>query len=191
MRKLVFDIETKNLFEEVGKADPALLDISIVCVWDSETDQYTSYLEEELPKLWPLIEKTEMLIGYNSDHFDIPLLDKYYPGDLKKIKSLDLLKEIRASIGRRVKLDSVAEATLGVGKNGHGLEAVRLWREGNITKLREYCINDVKITKEVYEYAIENHKLFYRDVGAPREIKLDTSAWENDEGHSMTFTLPF
>ncbi len=191
MRKLVFDIETKNLFEEVGKADPALLDISIVCVWDSETDQYTSYLEEELPKLWPLIEKTEMLIGYNSDHFDIPLLDKYYPGDLKKIKSLDLLKEIRASIGRRVKLDSVAEATLGVGKNGHGLEAVRLWREGNITKLREYCLNDVKITKDVYEYAVKNNKLFYRDVGAPREIKLDTSTWENDEGHSMTFTLPF
>ena len=92
MRKIVFDIETKNLFQDVGKNDPVLLDLSLVGVYDGDTDEYSSYLEEELPKLWPLIEKADMLIGYNSDHFDIPLLNKYYPGELTHIKSLDIMK---------------------------------------------------------------------------------------------------
>lgn len=105
MRKIVFDIETKNFFSDVGKNDPALLDIALVGVYDSETDSYSSYVEEELVKLWPIIERSDMLIGFNSDHFDIPLLNKYYPGDLTKIKSLDILKEIKDSYGRRMRLD--------------------------------------------------------------------------------------
>src|SRR3989344_3979345 len=104
MRKIVFDIETKNFFPDVGKNDPSLLDISIVAIYDSENDSYSSYLEEELPKLWPILERADMLIGFNSDHFDIPLLNKYYPGDLTKIKSLDILKEIKNTYGRRMRL---------------------------------------------------------------------------------------
>ena len=87
MRKIVFDIETKNFFQDVGKNDPALLDIALVAIHDSLTDSYSSYLEEELPKLWPIIERADMLIGFNSDHFDIPLLNKHYPGDLTKIRN--------------------------------------------------------------------------------------------------------
>jgi DEAD/DEAH box helicase domain-containing protein len=191
MKKIVFDIETKNLFSDVGKADPALLDIAIVCIWDSETDQYSSYLEEELPKLWPILEGADMLIGYNSDHFDIPLLDKYYPGDLTKIKSLDILKEIKNSLGRRLKLDSIAEATLGEGKSADGLQSIQWWREGKIDKVREYCIHDVKITKEVYDFAKKHNKLYFKDLGAKREIPLDTSKWEEESDSAMTFTLPF
>ena len=129
MRKIVFDIETSNTFQDIGKADPALLDLSVICVHDSDTDKYTSYVQEELTNLWPLLEKADMLIGYNSDHFDIPLLNKYYPGDLTQIKSLDLLKEIKNSLGRRLKLDSVAEATLGKKKIGHGLDAIVWWEK--------------------------------------------------------------
>ena len=51
MRKVVFDIETKNFFQDVGKNDPSLLDIALVGIYDSETDSYTSYLENELNKL--------------------------------------------------------------------------------------------------------------------------------------------
>src|SRR3989344_1706676 len=138
MRKVVFDIETKNIFQDVGKNDPSLLDLSLIGIHDSKTDEYSSYLEEDLPKLWPIIEQADLLIGYNCDHFDIPLLNKYYQGDLKKIKSLDLLKEIKNVLGRRLKLDSVAEATLGVGKSGNGLDAITWWKNGEIDKIRKY-----------------------------------------------------
>ncbi|MBI2065729.1 MAG: hypothetical protein HYT68_01530 [Candidatus Zambryskibacteria bacterium] len=112
MRKIVFDTETKNFFPDVGKHDPALLDIALVAIYDSETDSYSSYLEEEFNRLWPLLEHADMLIGFTSDHFDIPLLNKYYPGDLTKIKSLDILTEIKKSYGRRMRLEQLAEGTL-------------------------------------------------------------------------------
>ncbi|MCH8187255.1 MAG: ribonuclease H-like domain-containing protein, partial [Proteobacteria bacterium] len=170
---------------------PLTLDLSVVCIYDSETDSYDTFFEEELPRLWPILEKTDMLIGYNSDHFDIPLLNKYYPGDLMHIKSLDLLKEIKQSLGKRLKLDSIAKATLGKGKSAHGLQAVEWWKNGEVEKVKQYCLEDVKITKELYDYAKEHGILKYRDFDQIREVKLDTSAWEQQEKSSLTHTLPF
>ena len=191
MRKIVFDIETSNQFSDVGSSDPAALDISVVCIHDSETDEYSSYLQDDLPKLWQIIERADMLIGFNSDHFDVPLLNKYYPGDLTHIKSLDLLKEIHKSLGRRIKLDTIAEATLGEKKSGHGLQAIQWWRNGEYQKVIDYCIQDVKVTKEVYDFAVKNGKVQYKDLGKIKDIPLDTSTWENKEDAAMTHTLPF
>jgi DEAD/DEAH box helicase domain-containing protein len=191
MRKIFFDIETRNTFQEAGTNDPADLDISVVCIYDSETEQSSSYLQEELPKLWPILEKADLLIGYNSEHFDMPLLNKYYAGDLSKIKHVDLLKEIKASLGRRIKLDDVADATLGRKKIAHGLEAIEWWKSGEINKIIKYCIEDVMITKAVYDYAMKHKKLKYKEFGKLKDITLDPTNWETKEDVSMTFSLPF
>ena len=182
MRAITFDIETSNIFQDVNSTDSRDLDLSVVCIHDSETNQYLSFTQEELHKLWPIIESSDMLIGYNSDHFDIPLLNKYYAGDLNKIKSLDILAEIRKSIGRRVKLDDVAQATLGSSKSADGLQAVRWWREGKKQEVIDYCIQDVKVTREVYDYAINNSHLKCTKGNEVIEIPLDTSSWEEKEG---------
>jgi len=192
LNKVVFDIETSNIFDEVGSNDPTKLDISVVGVYDSSTNEYSAFEVEEFEKMWPIFENADMLIGYNSNHFDIPLLNKYYPGDLTKIKSLDLLVEIKNSFGRRLRLETVAQATLGEGKSGHGLEATKWWKEGKKDLVKKYCLDDVRITKEVYEYARKNKEIKYIDFGEERIIKLDTSHWENGEDTgAMTHTLPF
>ena len=158
----------------------------------SRTDTYQSFTEEKFSKLWPILEQADILIGYNSDHFDIPLLNKYYPGDLTKIKSLDIMREIRAVLGRRIKLDYVAAGTLGRNKISHGLEAVRWWKEGKVAEIIKYCEEDVHITKDIYDYALKNNKLLYKENGGPvQEIKLDTKNWERIEHSTMTYTLPF
>lgn len=194
MRRITFDIETKNFFQDVGSNDPTALDISVVCIHDSLDDSYKSFLEADFPKLWPILEKADALVTWNGDHFDIPLLNKYYNGDLTKIRSIDLMKEVRNSIGRRLKLDTVAEATLGINKTGNGFDAVNWWNTGEIDKIIKYCMDDVKITKDVYDYAVKHGKLKYKDLGVGgtvREIKLDTSTWEKEPNHALTFTLPF
>ena len=192
INKVVFDIETSNIFDDVGSNDSTKLDISIVSAYESSTDTYESYSVPELTKLWPIIERADMLIGYNSDHFDIPLLNKYYPGDLTKIKSLDILVEIRNSLGRRLRLDTIAEATLGINKSGHGLQAVQWWKEGKEDLVRKYCTDDVKITKEVYDYALKNKELKYKDFGEIRTIKLDVKDWEKiPKPAVLTHTMPF
>ena len=191
MRKIFFDIETRNIFDDVGKADPTLLDIALVGVYDSETNEYTSYLQEDLPKLWPLLESADMLVTFNGDHFDIPLLNKYYAGDLTRIKSLDLLVEVKQALGRRIGLGNIAEATIKAGKSANGLEAVKWWKEGKIDLIREYCLQDVKVTKEVYEYALKNGKLKYKEGTEIKELLLDTKNWEKKEDSALTFSLPF
>ena len=204
MRKITFDIETKNTFQDAGSNDPVDLDISVVCIHDSgdaekgiaptgDDDGFSSFLEADFPKLWPLIEQADMLISFNGDHFDIPLLNKYYPGDLSKIKSLDLMVEVKNSLGRRIKLDTLAEATLGKKKTGHGLDAIVWWRKGEIDKIIKYCIEDVRITKELYEYAQKNGHLKYKDIvtNTVKDIKLNPANWEVKNDHTMTFTLPF
>ncbi|MBU6388292.1 ribonuclease H-like domain-containing protein [Patescibacteria group bacterium] len=177
MRYLVFDIETANAFPSLARADIEQLDLALVGVYDSQTDAYSSYIKEELPRLWPLIERADLLIGFNSDTFDIPLLNRYYPGNLSSVQSLDLLSEVAKALGRRIRLQSLAEATLGKGKKGSGLQAVAWWQEGLVDKVREYCIEDVRLTKELYEYALAHGVLKYKDLLDIRDIKLDTSQW--------------
>ena len=190
MRIITFDIETANWLGE-GRSEPSDLQIAIVCIHDSATDTYDSFLEADLPRLWKTLEETDVLVGYNSDHFDIPLLNKYYPGDLTKIKSIDLMAEIHATLGRRVRLDAVADGTLGKKKSGHGGQSLVWWRNGEIEKVRKYCIKDVELTKELYEYALTNSSLKYKELGTTREVKLDTSKWLASGGGAMTYTLGF
>lgn len=192
MNPIVFDIETKNTFQDVGTKDPALLDISIVAIYNPETDEYISYTEDELKNLWSIIEKADALVGFNSDHFDIPLLNRYYPGNLFQVKSIDLMKTIQNSLGRRIGLDAVAQATLGTGKTAHGLQAIKWWRDGEIDKIRKYCIDDVKVTKQLFEYMKENKKIKYKDLsGKIIEIDVDISDWGKKEDSGLTHILPF
>ncbi|MEK7133528.1 MAG: ribonuclease H-like domain-containing protein [Patescibacteria group bacterium] len=189
MRTVVFDIETANWMSDTGTSDPADLTIAIVGAYDSGTDSYSSYLEHELHQLWNILERTDVLVGYNSDHFDIPLLNKYYPGDLTRIKSIDLMKEVYTSLGRRLKLDTIAEATLGEKKSASGSQSLQWWRAGEIEKVRAYCLKDVEITKKIFDHALQNGSIKYKDLGKVREVKLDTKNWLAKSGGAMTYTL--
>jgi DEAD/DEAH box helicase domain-containing protein len=191
MRYIIFDLETQNTFQDVGSTDSTALDISVGTFYDSETNKYLTVTVDELQSVWPLLEKADALVGYNSNHFDIPLLNKYYPGDLAQIKSIDLLEEIRKSLGRRLRLDSVAEATVGAKKSGHGLQAVRWWREGKIDEIKKYCEQDVKVTKKVFDYALKNGHVKFKDGSRKREIPLDISTWGIKEEAAMTHSLLF
>jgi DEAD/DEAH box helicase domain-containing protein len=191
MRYIIFDLETQNIFQDVGSSDPTALDISVATLYDSETEKYTTVTVDEIDTLWPIIEKADALVGYNSNHFDIPLLNKYYPGDLTEIKSIDLLEDIKNSLGRRLRLDSVAQATIGAKKSADGLQAVRWWREGNIKDIKKYCEQDVKVTKEIFEYARKNGHVKFKDGHRKKEIPLDTSHWEEKEDSAITHSLQF
>ncbi len=191
MRYIVFDLETQNIFQDVGSNDATALDISVATVYDSIEDMYTTVTIDELHLLWPIIEKADALVGYNSNHFDIPLLNKYYPGDLTHIKSIDILESIRESLGRRLRLDSIAQATIGAKKSADGLQAVRWWREGKIDEIKKYCEQDVKVTKKIFEYALAHGHVKFKDGYRKKEIPLDISTWTDKEDSSMTHSLPF
>ncbi len=191
MNYVIFDLETQNIFQDVGSTDPTALAISVATFYEPATDTYTTLTIDELAQAWPIVERADALVGYNSNHFDIPLLNKYYPGDLTQIKSIDLLEYIRASLGRRLRLDDVAKATVGAKKSADGLQAVRWWREGKVKEIKKYCEQDVKVTKQIFDYILEHGHILYKDGVRKQQVPIDTSAWHEKEESAMTHSLLF
>jgi hypothetical protein len=63
------------------------------------------------------------------------------------------------------------------------------WKQGKYNDVIEYCIEDVRITKDVYDYAVKNNLLKVKDGGVIKDIKLDTSKWDDKNRSAMTHTL--
>jgi DEAD/DEAH box helicase domain-containing protein len=189
-KEVVLDIETRNTFQDVGAYNPALLEVSLVGVYFYETDTFESFLKEDLPKLWPRLERADRIIGYNLIGFDYPCLQTSYTGDIMKLPTVDLLVEIEKKLGFRIKLDDVAQATLGVGKSGHGLMAVEYWRKGEIDKLREYCLQDVRVTRDVYDHALQQGEVSYMDrMGQKQTILLPIEPVQAAEKPAINLSL--
>ncbi|MBI4212072.1 MAG: ribonuclease H-like domain-containing protein [Deltaproteobacteria bacterium] len=159
---VVFDLETKNAFDDVGgKHALDKLGISVLGAFDYVNGKYTIYEEAELGVFFDRLQSRPLLVGFNNRKFDTPVLQSYSKFDLKALPQLDLLEEMVKTLGHRVSLDSVASATLGKGKTGDGLDAIRYYRSGEFDKLKKYCLEDVKITRQVYEFGAEKKELFY------------------------------
>jgi len=188
--EVVLDIETSNSFADVGKYDPSLLKVSLVVIYSYATDKYESFLEPDLPKLWRHLEGADRIIGYNLFGFDYRVLNTYYPGDLSKFPTLDIMLEIEKVLGFRLKLDDVAHGSLGTGKSGNGLQAIEFFRRGEIDKLKEYCQQDVKVTKEVYEYGLENKAIKFKDR-AGRLVPVVVDFEPLQEKAAINLTMPF
>ncbi|MBP9864310.1 ribonuclease H-like domain-containing protein [Patescibacteria group bacterium] len=189
-REIVLDIETQNTFQDVGSYNAALLKISLIGVYFYETDTFETFLEADFPKLWPRLERADRVIGYNLFGFDYPCMQTYYSGDFRKIPTVDLMLEIEKRIGFKVKLDDVAHATLGVGKSGHGLQAVEFWKNGEIEKLADYCLQDVRITRDVYEHALQNQEVFYTSrQGQKMNVAMPIQPPQEDQKVPMNLSL--
>jgi len=191
--EVVFDIETQNTFYDVDN-DFKKLRVSVVSLYRSDTGEYQSFLEDELARVWHIFERADRLIGYNSEHFDLPVLNNYYLGDLLQFPHLDLLKVIKQSLGIRLKLKDVAEATLdNVTKSADGLQAIQWWKEGKLDEIKKYCEQDVKVTKEIYEFGKNNKQLFYKSLTGeilPFAVNFGSEN-SSQEKRSVNLTLPF
>ncbi len=167
MLQVILDVETKKTFSDVGGYFPDRLGVSFVGVnvrdRFHDKGEMQSYFEDDLPDLFPLLEKADVIVGYNIDGFDMPTLAPYYTGDIESLPTLDLMDRIKKSFGHRIKLDSVAKESLGEGKIGSGLDAIKYYRNQQLKKLEKYCIQDVRVTRKVYDYGIKHGKVKFRN----------------------------
>lgn len=181
-KRIVLDLETKKTFDEVGGRDQIdQLGISVVGVYDYAKKEYRVYEEKEVGSLQNLLIDASLIIGFNHKSFDMPVLQPYLSIDVKNLPLLDIMAECEVKLGHRIGLDSVAHATLGIGKTGHGLDAIRFYKEGKIKELKEYCLNDVKVTKEVFEYGMSEKKIFYfsKMGNQKKEVSVDWKKYKN------------
>jgi len=189
-KEVVFDIETIGDIK-----NQSTMKVTVVSIYEYETDTYRSFEESELGQLWPIFERAERLIGYNSESFDAPILNRYYTGDMMMFPHLDLLKVIRESAGKRFRLNDIAKATLQIEKSADGLQAMKWFEEGKIDLIKEYCEQDVKVTKEVYEFGKKNKMLYYPTLTGdlmPIAVNFDAALVAHSEAvqSGINMTLP-
>lgn len=188
---IVLDLETKHTFREF--ADPAKLGITVVAIFDYSDHKGKVFLENELNKLYPILEAASCLIGFNIRSFDLAVLQSYYPGRVEQFATFDILDDIKEKIGKRLALNDIVSATLGKKKTGHGLMAIDYYKEGKIDKLKQYCLDDTMLTKEIFDYGVKNGEIYYLDPDGKVTIKVDWKKYlEEDGGKSdVSLTLPF
>lgn len=181
--KLVLDLETKKTFDDVGgHHNSHLLGISVVGVYSYDRNEYRGFKEDEFDELLEWLKAADLIIGFNSKHFDFTVLQPYYKNvDLSKLPHLDILEEVVFSLGHRLKLETIAQATLGHGKSGDGLDAIRYYREGDWDSLIKYCLDDVRVTKEVYDYGLAHGHIWFTTNGVKEKIMIRWSQGETIE----------
>lgn len=167
-----FDLETQRSFRDVGGAPNKIdMGMSVGVTYSTETEQFHIYGEDQAEALVEQIMDADLVVGFNHVGFDYPVLEKYTILALgEQTKNCDMLLELEEVIGHRIKLDSVASATLGLGKTADGLDALKWWQKFKKTKdpswlmkIAEYCCYDVKVTREVYEFGKTEGILRYED----------------------------
>ncbi|MGB0756936.1 MAG: ribonuclease H-like domain-containing protein [Patescibacteria group bacterium] len=171
---LVYDLETKKTFDEVGgQGNPHLLEVSLAGIYNYTDDQYHALKENELDRFKDMLKECELLVGFNSRHFDNKVLQPYYKDfDVDSVPHLDMLEVVSNHLGFRVKLDNLAQTTLLEGKSGSGLDAIRYYRLGQWDQLTQYCLDDVRVTRDVYEYGKTHGYIWYIESGTPTKIPI-------------------
>ena len=187
---VVLDLETKYTFREFD--NPQKLGITVVGLYDYRDQQTKTFKENELQKLFPLLEASSYIIGFNVKSFDLAVLQGYYPGKVQHLPTFDLLEDIRGKIGRRLALNDLIFATLGKKKTGHGLQAIQLYQERKWEELKRYCLDDVLLTKELFEFGVEKGEVMYLNEKGKVTINVDWKKYLKDPGKSEShLTLPF
>ncbi len=160
-----FDLETQRTANDAGGWDRKRdMGMSIGVTYSTKLGEYRIYSEKNVQALIDQLVRADLVVGFNVINFDYEVLMGYTILDLPdRCHTLDLLVDLEKALGHRIGLDAVAMATLGVGKTGDGLDAIRWWREGRVLDIAEYCCFDVKCTKLVHEYGQNNGKLHYSD----------------------------
>lgn len=178
--KIVIDIETKNTFSDVGgKGNIGDLQASLVCVYSYNKKDFLSFREDKIQDLGPILQNAGLVIGFALRRFDMPVLDKYFGFNVLSVPMLDLLEKVEDSYGRRVSLDVLAKVNLGVGKTNHGLDAIKFYAAGDWESLEKYCLNDVLITRDLYELAKHQGYLMIPERWNDNLIKVNLEL--NDE----------
>jgi hypothetical protein len=166
----IFDIEIANpiapknpaereagLFYAKDFNDYANMGIACIGVYEYTTDKYRVFGEYDLDDFRQLVAANDIAVGFNNIRFDNNVLNANQIVVLPN-KSYDILHEIQSAIGlqKGCRLDDVIKANFpsAGGKTMNGADAPLLWQRGYHTKVIDYCLNDVRLTKMLLDRII-------------------------------------
>ena len=171
----VFDLETRRSAQEVGGWGKAFkMGVSVAVLYDSGTDGFTAYAQDEVEDLARAMQQLDLVVGFNIRRFDYLVLKGLSDFNFNALPTLDMLQHVHQRLGYRLSLDSLAKATLDAPKTADGLQALQWWKQGEMGKITEYCTADVRITRDLYLYGRDNgHLLFTNKAGKTVRLPVE------------------
>lgn len=154
---LCWDLEILHPVEKMGGWEAArngACGISALVISDSETERFHIYDQHDLDAAFDHLSEADLLVGYNSLSFDTEVLNNVLGRQLS-VNHYDILDRIWKQLPIRQKgwkLTEVATRALDLGKSGNGEFATALAAKGRWGKLFDYCLNDVHLTKMLFNY---------------------------------------
>ena len=182
----VFDLEIKKPIEECSRGWDSHdeMGVSVLCLYDYLTGRYRVFDDRNMREGLEILALHEIVVGFNTVNFDWRVLGATYPEMVRVSRDFDILREIWKSRGLDpdhfdyrthggFKLDDVAFDTIGLRKTGNGAHAPLLYKEGRWAELVDYCLQDVKVEKELFEFIALNGYIIRYQNRLPVEFHLD------------------
>jgi DEAD/DEAH box helicase domain-containing protein len=175
MNIVYFDLESQKLFQDVGGRDASRLLLACGVTWSTTRNDFAVYWEKDAPALIAELKAADRVIGFNILGFDYEVLKPYGRNEnFRAFRTTDMLQDIYRTLGFRLRLDSIAKATLGATKTADGLQSVEWFRNGELEKVAEYCKSDVDITRRVYEFGRDNGFVhYYSKLGSKLKVPVN------------------
>lgn len=167
---VVYDLEIEHVIDgkNVTWSTFDKMGLSVGCLYDFRTDDYSVYFKREIQDLCGRLNETgTMIVAFNQIGFDNKLL-RALGGDLKpdsELNNYDMLLESRRSVGWQegmrfrsgLKLDDHLEATFGKDqmKTAHGELAPQWWMQGRRAEVVTYCLADVKRERMLFQHIVD------------------------------------
>lgn len=175
MNIVYFDVESQKLFDEVGGRDASRLLLACGVTWSTARNDFAVYWEKDASALVTELKSADRVVGFNIIGFDYEVLKPYARNEnFRAFRTTDMLVDIYRTLGFRLRLDSIARATLGTTKTADGIQSVSWFRNGELDKVAEYCKSDVDITRRVYEFGRDNGFVhYYSRLGSKLKVAVN------------------
>ena len=183
----VFDLEIKKPIEECSRGWGSYdeMGISVLVLFDYREMRYRVFADENIQEALNILNLYDLVVGFNTVKFDWKVLNSTYHYEKSRAsKDFDILREIWLSLRLNpdvfnpathggYRLDDVAYETIGLRKSGNGAHAPYFYQQGRWAELIDYCLQDVKIEKELFEFIVSNGYVIRHQKRLPVEFHLD------------------
>jgi DEAD/DEAH box helicase domain-containing protein len=181
MNTLIYDIEIIKAIPDktgalkpgieycAGRHDHANMEISVIGAYDYNEERYRVFLQDNMEEFFHLCDACDTLVGFNNIAFDNAVINAHGSRLTEEKKFYDLLVEIWAAAGLGPKfkypthagfgLDACCHINFGTNKTGNGALAPVLWQRGEHGQVIDYCLNDVRLTKQLLDKIIATGEL--------------------------------
>lgn len=146
-----------------GWHDHAHMGITVLGCYDYLEDRYRVFCDDNKDEFKLLVaNRVPLCVGFNNIPFDNQVL-VHTPGwhSPNDTMCYDLLRQTWEAAGLRPTfasathggfgLDAMCETNFGTKKSGNGALAPVDWQQGRTGKVIDYCLNDVRLTKQLFD----------------------------------------